>query len=730
MLLLCAASGCDPSTSVPGAQAPAAHGAEAADGDDPPSTVRGTDQALLGGTDFDDATVKEQGITEPGCNEDDKAMFRQIMTLGRTVALGGAIRQCVRFILGVGDGTFGPYHTCAADPYAQDAVEKQIEGVLQVLATPNPVHITCTTGNIGVTRVSGRYDLPSAVPEPFDIPNPPLSQLFDPEYLAANSGASSATREETDFRARVFLIAPRSALVWHEAMHVHSYRHDCPNQTYFESVPYMVQYCLQQVAQRSVDRCDLRGGCPTGGERALIDGYPVTDQTGCECIRDAVAEGTTDIAATPILDRGEAGDRFGAAMAAGDFNGDGFADLAVGAPGEDGSMGRISLYVGSVFGLYADRILEQDEIERAEAGDEFGASLLAFDLDRDLIDDLVIGAPGEDNGTGAVYVFRGTRSGLSPRVALGSKTHAGLTPGSRFGEALAAGPFLDVTRPVLAIGTPGTEQGSTAGAVYLMTGVSNDRGLLEALATLLPAAPEGHAGDRFGAALAFGELARRPGRSALVVGAPGDQAGGAVHVVLAVMSSAMGNQPQIAPTYTLHSEAGGPERFGQSVALGRAAGPGTLLIGVPWASPGGRENSGSVQLWRAGESGAEPIQTLDGSLEGGQLGSTLLATGRWRMFDEFLASAPLGARETVHRGQSSFDNDALDYRVQWGSAPETERPAAFAHGDFDGSGTLDLVMGMPDETEPTRSPTGGFFEVYRRTDDGAWVEWGRYRQGE
>jgi hypothetical protein len=35
-----------------------------------------------------------------------------------------------------------------------------------------------------------------------------------------------------------------------------------------------------------------------------------------------------------VADAGEAGDQFGAALSAGDFNNDGFADLAIGAPGE------------------------------------------------------------------------------------------------------------------------------------------------------------------------------------------------------------------------------------------------------------------------------------------------------------------------------------------------------------------------------------------------------------
>ena len=51
-----------------------------------------------------------------------------------------------------------------------------------------------------------------------------------------------------------------------------------------------------------------------------------------------------------MLDDAEAGDRFGAALAAGDFNRDFRDDLAVGVPGEDGS-GAVQIFVGGSSGF-------------------------------------------------------------------------------------------------------------------------------------------------------------------------------------------------------------------------------------------------------------------------------------------------------------------------------------------------------------------------------------------
>jgi hypothetical protein len=695
----------------------------------PVAVIQGQESALIGGTDFDDETVSEDGLSVPGCSPDDKAMFRQIMTLGRTVALGGAIRDCIRLVMLQGYDVFGPYHPCGSDPFARDAPERRVEGVLDVVTTPNPLRITCTTGNIGITRVGGRYELASGVHEAFEIPNPPLAQLFDAKYLSGSS-SGSRSQEETDFRARALLLAPRSALVWHEAMHVREYRHDCPNQTYFQSVPYMVQFCLQEVAQESLDRCDVRGGCSTGGERALIDSFPATDKTGCECVRDAMGEHGPELPATPRLDRAEGGDLFGAALAAGDFDGDGFADLVVGAPGEDAGRGRLFLYLGSTFGLGAAQVLDQGAFDPEEPGDEFGQTLLAADLDRDQIDDLIVGAPGEDGDRGAVYLFRGTRGGLSPHSALRPQEKLPqVVAGDRLGASLAAGPFLDLTRPVLAVGAPGKRSGRRPGAVYLFGGLSGGEELIDYVARVVPEAPASQAGDEFGAALTFGALANE--RSALVVGAPGSQQGGSAYLVLSTESSALGSAADIAPSYRMVSSEGSAERFGASVAVGNLLGPGTLAIGAPDSQVARLERAGRVHLWRAFERDAEEVQVLDGLLEDGGFGSVLLASGRRNLSRELFASSPQDPRGSLRKLVSGFDVETLDFRAEASAGPRTRGTLALVRGDFDGNGTFDLAIGLPTDIDPgARAPAGGAIEVWRRADDGEWSSWGRYHQGE
>lgn len=124
-------------------------------------------------------------------------------------------------------------------------------------------------------------------------------------------------------------------------------------------------------------------------------------------------------------------DRYGFALAAGDFDGDGRDDLAVGVPGEnidhEGQAGAVHVLYGSGNGLSAagDQIWTQNSQgiqETAEEFNEFGAALAAGNLGRGPQDDLVIGVPDEslpDPGNpdfanaGIVHTLYGSNSGLT-----------------------------------------------------------------------------------------------------------------------------------------------------------------------------------------------------------------------------------------------------------------------------------------------------------------------------
>jgi FG-GAP repeat len=183
-------------------------------------------------------------------------------------------------------------------------------------------------------------------------------------------------------------------------------------------------------------------------------------------------------------------DSFGDTLAVGDFDRDGFADLAVGAPGEDvGAIvdaGAVNVLYGTPGGLTGagSQLFTQDSSgvgSVTERGDRFGDALAAGDFDHDGFADLAIGVRGENAGTivdaGAVNVLYGAAGGLT---GVGSQIFTQNSPGipgvaerdDNVGYALAAGDFDSEGFADLAIGAPGEDVGTLdrGGAVNILPG--------------------------------------------------------------------------------------------------------------------------------------------------------------------------------------------------------------------------------------------------------------------
>jgi hypothetical protein len=115
------------------------------------------------------------------------------------------------------------------------------------------------------------------------------------------------------------------------------------------------------------------------------------------------------------------GERLGWSVAgAGDVNGDGFADIIVGAPGYDAgegpSEGAAFVYFGGVEGINgADPVHAGGRLEADQAGAQLGTSVASIgDSNGDGYADVVAGAPFFNAGQtheGAVFAFLGNRAG-------------------------------------------------------------------------------------------------------------------------------------------------------------------------------------------------------------------------------------------------------------------------------------------------------------------------------
>lgn len=120
----------------------------------------------------------------------------------------------------------------------------------------------------------------------------------------------------------------------------------------------------------------------------------------------------------------ERGDKFGAALASDDFDGDGYADLAIGIPYENirkiRDVGSVQVLYGGKKGLTArDQLWHQGRKGvpgLSQRDDYFGDTLAAGDFDADGYADLAIGAPNDQNG--AVVLLRGSNSGLTANGAV------------------------------------------------------------------------------------------------------------------------------------------------------------------------------------------------------------------------------------------------------------------------------------------------------------------------
>jgi hypothetical protein len=428
-----------------------------------------------------------------------------------------------------------------------------------------------------------------------------------------------------------------------------------------------------------------------------------------------------------VADRAEPGDQFGWTVAYGDFNGDRFADLAVGVPFEDvggvSNAGAVEILYGSPTGLQANGAGGPDDqfwtrgsggmLGHPASGDAFGRSLAVDDFNADGYADIAVGGQREGvagvDEAGGVEILYGSAAGLQANGAGGPDDQFWTqdSPGVRdrteagdwFGRSLATGDFNGDGYADLAAGAPFEDLGSArdAGAVQILYGSSpglqagGGAGPDDQFWTqdLLGPQAKSESGDLFGRNLAgadfngdgFGDLAISVRKQ--LVGSSADA--GAVDVLYGGPSGLQPASPA-AQLWTQDSQgvldqAEAGDVFGRAV-LGadfNADGLADLAVGVPFEEVAGIKEAGAVEV-------------LYGSPKG------LQAEG---------AGAP---------------DDQLWVQGQGGVKDRAEPGDRFGVGlsaaDFDGDGPPDLAVAVLFEDVGQAADAGAYEVLYATTGQG------------
>jgi hypothetical protein len=373
-----------------------------------------------------------------------------------------------------------------------------------------------------------------------------------------------------------------------------------------------------------------------------------------------------------VIGTAQPGDRFGAAVALGDFDSDNRLDLAVGAPGEaDGvanNAGVVHIFYGVGLQLVTsgNQAFDQnfsviDDDGDTESGDQFGAALAVADFDGDGFDDLAIASPGETIATttnqcgidgicqngGLVQVLFGSGSGLTTAGAqLRSKDDVGVAyeDNSHFGAVVSAVDENHDGQPELVVGMPG--EGSSENGFLLTFDWNGFRFVDPTMVGFTGSAGD----DHYPSAAAAGILGLSV--SGRIAGGCADcDFGGADAGAVEISSTAVLVQTDFG---TAGAAAG--DHFGASLAVGDFDGDNELdlAIGAPNKNHGSGNPSDSGRAYVA----YGPIED-----------------GVQSEFDI------LGEDDVP--GQTPAENELFG--------------AALAAGDFDGDGRDDLAVGAPGE---------------------------------
>lgn len=405
---------------------------------------------------------------------------------------------------------------------------------------------------------------------------------------------------------------------------------------------------------------------------------------------------------------GSTGEYLGAVVApAGDVNGDGYADFMIAAPKAYSEAGKVFIYLGDPSGYP----VHNQTLSSIQANSHLGESCAsAGDVNGDGYSDVIIGIPGGDsNGTdsGLVQLYRGSASGTLQISHWGA---AGEGAAHYFGCSVSlAGDINGDGYPDVVIGAKGYD--SNRGKVYIYAGSVN--GLLNS--------PSWTAIGADGMQIQFGNTVSTAGDingdgyADILVGSCGNYPGG--YLAKASLFYGGPSWPSVPSDWTITESAW--NGFSRSLATaGDVNGDGysDIIIGSPCYNADSYQ--GMAELWLGGPRTASASwnMTLTGSVGNLYLGYSVASAGD--VNGDGFGDVIVGAYGYVsHSGRAYLypgSPTGLQTTSVWEVTPsysydEFGKSVASA-GDVNGDGYSDIIIGAP--KKGIYDDTGGVYGYY------------------
>src|SRR5215217_4967484 len=356
--------------------------------------------------------------------------------------------------------------------------------------------------------------------------------------------------------------------------------------------------------------------------------------------------------------------------ASSDFNGDGFSDAIVADPYADpggvADAGQVTVLYGNSSTIgdgSVDSLVQGSDAvgNTASAGDRFGTTVSAADLDNDGFTDLLVGTPYEDISgqadSGLAQVIWGSSSGLGKGRASTELTQSSFgrtaAAGDQFGFAIDASNELGADLPMVAVGVPGGNVSgqNDAGWVGFFTAGLNDPRAVDQESAGIPGAAE--ASDRFGESITLGLLAGTSTRVDAAVGTPGEDLGsgtsaitnaGAFTIINDLYTGVVAGQAYDQNSSGIPGTPENNDAFGQVLDSVRVGSTTHLTVGIPAEDIGSAADAGSVQLFTSTGTTLTPGTGLTQDITG--------VTGTPTAGDQFgrrIVLAPPGLSDTKTR---------------------------------------------------------------------------------